>query len=222
MFVMEKIRLILLLILSFTASSLGRGNARAWVYIESRELGKGREPRLKLLFAAESKGYGSRCPGKKLEERKGRPSRYEGRAGGPYLPLSLYRKFHETWLLHCKGTRLRARPFQGWKDVHRRSRKEHIRLHEVQELKIPVKINKSWSNPHAFSFYFYAYFHAAYAGMELPLRKRKSLLKNIENDNPESREPGSTWFDRFFLGKVYGISMALLVIDMEEKGSKVK
>jgi hypothetical protein len=85
-------------------------------------------------------------------------------------------------------------------------------------LRIPVKLNKSWGNPHCFSsyFYFYAYYHAALAIRALGKRTAAPLLKSLRDDILAVPEMDATWVDYHQGGKPYGTAMALLVLAMAE------
>ncbi len=117
-------------------------------------------------------------------------------ARGPACEQALYR---------CKAV--------GKKELHQTVR-TFMKYRDA--LRIPVKINKSWGNPHAFSsyFYFYAYYHAGLAIQDLGKNASTPLLQELREDILRVPELDSTWVDYHQGGKPYGTAMALLVLRM--------
>ena len=117
-------------------------------------------------------------------------------ARGPVCEQALYR---------CKAV--------GKKQLHQTLR-TFMKYRDA--LRIPVKINKSWGNPHAFSsyFYFYAYYHAGLAIQDLGKNTSAPLLLKLREDLLRVPELDSTWVDYHQGGKPYGTAMALLVLRM--------
>jgi tetratricopeptide (TPR) repeat protein len=91
-------------------------------------------------------------------------------------------------------------------------------MHYRDALRIPVKLNASWGNPHAFSsyFYFYAYYHAARAMVELGGNAAPAWLEALRQDLLAVPELDATWVDYHLAGKPYGTAMALLVLALAE------
>ncbi|MBN2489687.1 MAG: DNRLRE domain-containing protein [Planctomycetes bacterium] len=82
------------------------------------------------------------------------------------------------------------------------------------DLRIPVKLDGSWGNPHAFSsyFYFFAYYHAALAAEALGTKTAAPWLKALRDDLLAVPELDATWVDYHQVGKPYGTAVALLVL----------
>ena len=84
------------------------------------------------------------------------------------------------------------------------------------DLALPLKINAAWSNPHAFScyFFFFAYYHAALAARELGGKKGREILAHLAEDILRLPEAEGAWLDWHMAGKPYGTAMALIVLHM--------
>lgn len=84
------------------------------------------------------------------------------------------------------------------------------------ELRKPTKLTQAWISPVGSSgyFYFFAYYHAALVIADLHGEKCDEHLAALRSDVLSVAEADGTWIDDPQIGKVYGTSMALLVLDI--------